>query len=211
MSTVVVFLLVFAVISAFLVYTSRGSLVLKTVLLVLLFYSASAIYYSFDSYRGWPTDTRNKRELVVLSVVIFEKTREDPGAIYVTGIPCAVSPMECLKYAETDTVFKKLSPFKVFGYVPPAANTPRLYEFPYTEENRQKFAAARENIKNGGVSIVEGSESEESSSAGQESGDKSKAESGSDAADGQKTEKRDPNAVKIDNLGPEDLLRKNPQ
>lgn len=211
MNPIVAYFLIITLLMVYLLMRTEGANAIKVAVIGALFYVSSAVWFSFDSYRGWPTDRRPDRDLVLLSVIIFEETRSTPGAIYAVGIPCATDRTLCDKYTEDDGLLARLSPYKAFGYTPKARNTPRTYEFEYTEENREAFAQAQANIEKGGRStlrIGERRDDEEGGEGGRE-GDGQTADPGAgvqvgDAAENSGIE----GAPDILNEAPEDLLRK---
>lgn len=202
---IVVFFLFVTLLIAYLLFKAEGSNALKVVILLVLFYASSAVWFSFDSYKGWPTEASPRDDAIILSVAIFDKTNTSPGSIYVTAIPCTGDVSECETYAEDDGLMTKLSPYRVFGYAPKARNTPRIYEFPYTEENRKAFSEARENVSNGGRSTIKGAGKKGQGKGGQHG--KEETEGGMMGGDGQENAGID-DAPQIINEGPQDLLRK---
>ncbi len=209
MNPLVLYFLFTTVVVAYLMMRVEGAVLSKVIVLTVMFYISSAIWFSFSSYKGWPTDRPATEDAVIMSVVIFDKTKSNPGAIYVTAIPCSGSVSECQEYSVDDGLLSKLSPYKVFGYVPKARNTPKLFEFPYTEANRKAFSEARDNIANGGRSTMKGMKGKQ----GEGKGDGSGQPTGIDKAgmnggpDGQENASID-DAPMIVNEGPQDLLRK---
>jgi hypothetical protein len=88
------------------------------------------------------------------NVLIFDKNDKHEGYIYVTGIPCVGDIDKCLESSENKSLLAEISPMKVFGYEPSTINTPRIFEFPYTPENREMFAKAAEHMGSGGRSVL---------------------------------------------------------
>lgn len=154
--SIILYLLIFALGLGFSFYHVTGYLKTKVALLCAMFYMSSAIIFSFDSYMGWPTDQKNAPDsMIMLNVIIFDKTTKSDGVIYVTGIPCATANdvAECMSPIKNESFLTTLNPMKIFGYGPPSINTPRVFEFPYTEHNREIFASAQEVMHEGGQSF----------------------------------------------------------
>jgi hypothetical protein len=148
--------LIFAFTIGISLYYVPGKLGLKIHLALAMFYMASALFFSFDTHKGWPApDGVTPDKMVIVGVVIFEKTTKSDGMIFVTGIPCSSFDdiARCFEEEHNASLWTKLSPYKIFGYEPDNVNTPRIFEFPYTDKNRKMFGEAKQNIADGGVSI----------------------------------------------------------
>jgi len=205
MSPIVLYFLFITLVVAYLLMRAEGAKFIKVVLIAIMFYVSSAIWFSFETYQGWPTNDRPNDDAVILAVTIFDKTNLEPGAIYVMAIPCVGAVDTCEEYKTDDGIITKLSPYKIFGYVPTAKNTPRLYRFPYTTENRKAFSEARENLSKGGRSTIKGEGKGKGKGKGAAPGD---AEDGDGkSGEGQENAHID-DAPQIVNEGPQDLLRK---
>ena len=212
MNPIVAYFLIITLLMVYLLMRTEGANAIKVAVVAALFYVSSAVWFSFDSYRGWPTNVPPQQDLVLLSVIIFEETKKTPGAIYATGIPCVTDRALCDKYAEDDGILARLSPYKAFGYASKARNTPRTYEFEYNEENRKAFAQAQANIEKGGRSTLRVGKQEEG--VGSKGGRKG---SGDETAEPAEEGARGDDAVEnsgiegapdILNEAPEDLMRK---
>lgn len=154
--SVVVYFLLFAFVLGWLFFKVDGQLKAKVIMIAAMFYVSSAIIFSFDSYMGWPTrDSDAPDTMVLTNVLIFDKTNKSEGYIYVTGIPCSGQKNidDCMETKKSQTTLGFLSPWRIFGYEPEVVNTPRMYTFPYTDENRKLFAEAKQNIDGGGRSV----------------------------------------------------------
>lgn len=203
------YFLILCSIIAFLFYFVEGKLILKLVSIVGMFYIASAIYFSFESYRGWPaSETEAMDGMVLMSVVIFDKSSKAEGHIFVEGIPCLKG--KCDQDIPQSPLLAELSPFKVFGYIPTVKNYPRLYEFAYTDANRKLFSEAQKNMKDGGRSIFHrnGKGNKEGNGSGRPSdakGDKAGYGSGDGTINGHSTGAPE---IYIDNQSIKDLLSK---
>jgi uncharacterized membrane protein YgcG len=216
---VVGYFLVFAFVFGWLLFNVKGHLAVKTVAAFLLFYMSSAIILSFDSYMGWPTRERDAPDNMIISgVMIFDKTATTEGYIYITGIPCGDKSFEeCMSATRTESYLGAINYMNVLGYVPPVNNMPRLFQFPYTDENRKMFGDARENIAEGGVSVLKrgkgkGQGKGKGSGKGDEGeGDGEGEEGGSSSGSGGTDET--PNAmggqeIYVDNISIKDFLKK---
>ena len=149
----VIFLLVVCAIMVYLFFKVPGNLIAKVFCTCLMLYISSSVYFSFDSYRGWPVwynDGVTVNGALVVNIMMVD---QKDGAIYVTAIPC-VKEKECFDasdVASSDTSFftSYLSPYRIFGYIPVRKLTPRIYEFPYNEQTRKMFADAQEQMQQG--------------------------------------------------------------
>jgi uncharacterized membrane protein YgcG len=217
---VVAYFLVFAFVFGWLLYNVQGHLAIKTLAAALMFYTSTTIVLSFGSYMGWPTkDKFAPDNMIITSVLIFDKSQTTEGYIYITGIPCGDKSFdECMESTKNETYLGAINVFDVLGYVPPVSNMPRLYEFPYTEENRKMFAEARENIAEGGSSVLKRGKKGDGSGVGKGedgegdgAGDGDGSESGSGGTGGLD---ETPNAmggaaeIYVDNRSLKDFLRK---
>jgi hypothetical protein len=137
----ITYFLVFTFVASLALYFSKAHL-LKFLLVGLLFYITGAIYFSFESYKGWPTsEDFTKVQVMWTDSVQPSKKGADDGAIYVWG------------YEVNDE--RKDIPW--YTYSPPV-RAPRAYVFPWTEEFEQKTKEAKEKIKGGSIVIMEESE-----------------------------------------------------
>ena len=214
--TIVVYFLVFSLILGFIFYKIEGFIKTKILAIAMMFYISSAVYFSFDSYMGWPAkDVSVPDKMVLMGILIFDKTTRNDGQIFVMGIPCsaATSANECLSPNSDTSILTMLSPIKIFGYVPEKLNTPRLFSFPYTEENRKAFGEARENIDGGGTSMFykngkpAGDQKDETGQDGTGNGDGE-----GQAGEGTKNaESEGAKNIYIDNRNLKDIIRKDSQ
>lgn len=212
--SIVAYFLIFAFVLGWLFFKVDGFVKTKILMIVAMFYVSSAIIFSFDTYMGWPARNEDVPETMVLTnVLIFDKTDNANGYIYVTGIPCIGKKNvdECMQSSNNEMTLRYLNPMKIFGYVPVTVNTPRIYTFPYTDENRKIFGEARDNIKKGGRSVLrrgnsgkvgedgkgDGNAEGESKGKGGESGEGTKGAESEGAMD-----------IHVDNEALKDFIRK---
>lgn len=140
-------------------YYSR-SISLKIISITTLIALSSLVYFSFESFRGWPT-REVPRSGYVLHIEIIQPNREFAGAIYVWVIDESDKKVEGL-----------LNKLITYEYeIKPA---PRSYYLPYTKESNKMFGDAKKKIEDGFLVKIEGieGEGEDSSQQGQSSSDK---------------------------------------
>lgn len=154
-------MIVFSLIIAYMFYHVQKKLWLKVIIIGGMIYLSSAIYFSFGSYMGWPTNGELAPDgALIYSIVITEKPDHSDGAIFVMAVPCfGASDITCLRTVYTDpskddswSAYLK-NKLELFGYAPLRKNTPRLYEFPFTQKNRENFSKAKEHMDQEGGSI----------------------------------------------------------
>lgn len=218
--SVAIYFILYTAIIGYLFYHVKGYLAAKAGMLIVMFYMASAIVFSFDSYMGWPArDSAAPNRMVMTGVVIFDKTNKAPGAIFVTGIPCLGTSTisECMESDTNDSVWKGIVAFKIFGYEPPLLNTPRIFEFEYTPENRKMFADAKANMANGGTSVFRRG-GKKSGEAGQGEGlegnsdEAAEGRKGGQGGEGTKNSRSEgASEIHVDNISLRDILRKDSQ
>lgn len=134
------------------------NLFLKLIVITYLFITSSAIYFSFDSYKGWPSSDRIEKAILI-NVQIFDPTDKSPGAIYL-WVYDEPKPVTVLQ--------------KMFGYVP-TQYAPRAYVLPYSKGSKDKFEEAKKQLEAGmtieltaGEPATEEVESSNGTSTGQE-------------------------------------------
>lgn len=108
------------------------NLFIKMIVITYLFIVSSAIYFSFDSYKGWPSSDRIEKAILI-NVQVFDPTESTPGAIYLWVYD---EPKE-------QSIIQK-----VFGYTP-SAYAPRAYVLPYTKSTKDKFEEAKKQMEMG--------------------------------------------------------------
>jgi uncharacterized membrane protein YgcG len=212
--SIVIYFLLFAFVIGWMFLNIKGFTYLKGAMIAAMFYVSSAIIFSFSSYMGWPVEGDNAPDTTVLtSVLIFDKTNTSDGYIYVTGIPCAGQSNieECMRASKVNSYVASLGAFNIFGYVPTVINTPRIYTFPYTEENRKNFAEARENMANGGRSVMRRGKKNKGGTGEGEGGQEGEGQGGGKSQSGDGT----PNSLSegaqeiwVDNIHLSQFLRK---
>lgn len=133
------------------------SMMLKLALITYTFAVASIVYFSFDTYKGWPT-TDKAETGQILSISVVEPRGKLPGAIYFW----ALEPERELGFFE-----------KLYTYRSDLREAPRGYWVPYTKQSAKQFREAQEAIENGMVVMIEGQSenSEQSKGDGEGEGD----------------------------------------
>lgn len=142
-------LIVFSLLYVLQMFFGRN-IFLKLVVVTYLFLASSAVYFSFDTYKGWPSEEKIQKGILV-SVEIIQPSDDHKGAIYLW-----------IYDEKRDATFIQ----KVFGYstIIPA---PRAYAIPYSESAKGMFEDAKKQIEmgmtvevTGEKALVEGEERE---------------------------------------------------
>lgn len=136
----VIGLLIFSIVYALQLYFNK-SIWLKVLAITILFIISSMAYFSFDTYKGWPTSEKLSKGLIY-DIEISQPSKDFPGAIYVWAVP---ADKKELTYFE-----------KIVTYVYEFNNAPRAYYFPYTKKSSKLFGDAQKKLKEGFVVTVEG-------------------------------------------------------
>jgi hypothetical protein len=165
------------------------SVALKFVVITYLFIISSGIYFTFDTYKGWPSDEKPQKGYLVYSLVI-EPSETDKGAIYYW----AISEPE-----QMNTVQKFLS----YEY---GTLAPRSYHLPYSKQAASKFNEANEKIKKG--FLVEINEEPSGDGNGAEGNPSDGEEGRAENTDGEQEDYIVPH-LKI--ISPDQVLRKDKQ
>ena len=155
---------------------------LKLIVITYLFLISSGIYFSFDTYKGWPSREKIERGMLVMSLTI-EPSETQKGAIYLWVIP-----------EEKETGFLTYD----FGMI-----APRSYYIPYTKQSATKFAEANEKIKQGFLVMIEGEGSEEEAEG--EGSQQQEQGGGTQRSNG---EQENYNVPHLEIISPDNLMRK---
>lgn len=160
------------------------SIFLKLIVVTYLFLVSSAVYFSFETYKGWPsTDRVLKGNLV--AVEILEPSDNHPGAIYLWVY---------------DEKREKNLYQKIFHYST-SMPAPRSYVIPYSKTSKERFEEAKRQIEMGAtVEISTDSEGTGIEAKNKKSGDKlNNSTSGVDDYD----------VPSVNIIPPNEILRKN--
>lgn len=112
-------------------YPKIGSL--KILALTILFVVSSGIYFSFETFKGWPSDANPPEGSDVLGIMVVQPSGGSDGAIYVW----VTHPVE------VPSAFDNMT-----SYIPPGL-VPRGYVLPYTEQAGEEYEAANKKLKKG--------------------------------------------------------------
>lgn len=144
----VIALVIYALLSSPLVY--KRSLVIRLSTITYAFIVASLVYFSFETYKGWPT-TEDPIKGKLVSVHIVDPRGRTPGAIYywVTG-DRDLSALEELYTYEPDEL----------------ESPPRAHYVPYSKKTADMFREAQQALEDGMTVQIEsmGDPNEESAS-----------------------------------------------
>lgn len=176
-------LIVFSLLYVLQMFFSRN-IFLKLVVVTYLFLASSAIYFSFDTYKGWPSHEKIQKGILV-SVEIVQPTDDHKGAIYLWV------------YDEN-----KESSFiqKIFGYSTDVP-APRAYVIPYSENAKGMFEDARKQIEMGMTVEVTGEKA-------LQEGKENESEKSDENANASMSGSEDYDAPSIKIIPPNEILRK---
>lgn len=114
--------------------------ILKFIIITYAFYCASAIYFSLESYKGWPTTTVPEKARV-LAIEIEHPSIDSDGAIYVWINPEKDGTVSWIDYA-------------------PQGNPPRGIKLPYTEQAAKQYQDAKDQLTSGMMVFMEEGEAQ---------------------------------------------------
>jgi len=130
-------LIIFSLLYVFQLYFNRN-VFLKIITVTYLFLISSAVYFSFETYKGWPTQQPIKKAYLA-AVEIIQPTKESSGAIYL-WVYDAERDMNMLQ--------------SIFGYNDTKA--PRSYVIPYSQKSSDEFSDAKKKLEEGMVVELNG-------------------------------------------------------
>ena len=125
-------LIVFSLLYVLQMFFTRN-IFLKLIVVTYLFLVSSAIYFSIDTYKGWPSSDKILKGTLV-AVEILEPNDTHEGAIY-------------LWVYDEDRDMNILQ--RVFGYSDSKA--PRSYMIPYSQQTSDEFTEAKNQLEAGMV------------------------------------------------------------
>lgn len=146
--SLVIILLIFALLYV-LQLLFKDYVMINLAAITYLFAVSSGIYFSFDTYKGWPSKEKIEKGYLIYSVT-FEPSGKDKGAIYYWAVP-----------EEKDMSF--VEEFLTYRFETIA---PRSYYLPYSKKAAQQFAEANEKIKEGFVVEIGGDENSDQADGG---------------------------------------------
>lgn len=151
----VIALLFFSIVYCFQLYFSN-KLYLKFLSATVAFFISSSIYFTFDSYKGWPShETLSKGRLIFAQVE--SPYKDNKGAIYIL-----------VKHNDRDRTWIE----RVFRY---QDNAPRLYQMPFSAKLEDRIKKSIKKMQEGYIVEIDGFEEEgdgESKKSGAESDQK---------------------------------------
>lgn len=122
----------FSIVYAIQLYFNK-SFTLKIFVITIFFMLSSVLYFSFETYKGWPTEQKPTNGILTGAIVI-EPNENDPGAIYLWVVS---------EQKESGIIDS------IITYRPKSAVTPRAYQLPYTKNFANSVQNAIEQMKNG--------------------------------------------------------------
>jgi hypothetical protein len=190
----VVALVVFSLLYAVQLYNNK-SFILKLINVTVLVCIASAVYFTFETYKGWPTIEKQNEKARVFAVLIEPPVKgENDGAIYYWVIERKVE----------DSFWNK-----VFRYESDMPNSPRSYFIPYSPEAEKVFSRAQQALENGEIVFMDpNDESKDGTGDGKKPGQGEESDAKNKGRNGQEP-KYDVPSLEI--ITPEEFMGKQPQ
>lgn len=136
---IVLLLVVFALLYVLQLYFQK-SFLLKILTATYLFFVASAMYFSLETYKGWPT-IQKPTEGMITAIIVDDPTENTKGAIYI--------------WVRNSN--DKLMWYQSLGYN--SDKEPRSFNIPYTKESAKAFREAKKSIEEGKYVFIEGGDS----------------------------------------------------
>jgi hypothetical protein len=161
----------------------------RVIIITYTFLIASLVYFSFETYKGWPTADKTESGQV-LWVMVVDPRGANPGIIY----------FWVLGKAEEHTWIQKL-----YTYEPNQPSVPRSHWIPYSKGAAAKFREAQDAIQQGMVVTIEEQNSDEANSSKGKGEGKGKAKGTSDIGD---SKAEDYDVPHLNILSPDELLQK---
>ncbi len=150
---VTIYMVAFAVLMALILYYVQGKMALKVSSVAVFFFIASSIYFSFNSYKGWPAETQFTGKAEVLWIDVAEGPTDEESSIFVW------LKSGDLKYKK-EIAKAWFDPRSALAYDP--QGYPRAFRLPYTKEGAKFADKAKRAIKEGGKVTLEIKEEGES-------------------------------------------------
>lgn len=133
-------LIIFSLMYAVQLYYNK-SLFLKLVNITVIVFISSAVYFTFETYKGWPTIEPIRERSRVYAVIITPPVEGvHKGGIYYLAKE---------KNKKEPTILEK-----VFRYMSPLPNSPRIYYTEYTEQEERLFSRVQEALEQGNVVYI---------------------------------------------------------
>lgn len=164
------------------------SIFVKLINITFLFVFSSLIYFSFETYKGWPSKIKIPKGYLV-SVMIIQPTQGSPGGIYAWVVHTEEKDLN---------TFERLITYK-FDVQP----SPRSYYIPYSKSANKAFGDAEQKMKEGNIVLIDGQGEPSEGQDGQGEGGTKDKKGMSNSGDA--TEYKVPNLTII---SPESILKK---
>lgn len=163
------------------------SSIIKIVIITYTFLIASLVYFSFETYKGWPTGDKAESGRVLWVEVVDPRGRQE-GIIYFW----ATSAKKELTWID-----------KLYTYAPDQPRVPRAHWIPYSKSAAQKFREAQDAIQNGMVVTID--QNNDPQGEGGEGQGEGKAKGNSRAGD---SRVEDYDVPHLNIMSPDQLLKK---
>ena len=162
----------------------------RVIIITYTFLIASLVYFSFETYKGWPTADKAESGQV-LWVMVVDPRGTDPGIIYFWVLDKATKEQTWIQ--------------KLYTYKPDQTSVPRSHWIPYSKRAAAKFREAQGAIQQGMVVTIDEQDSDEANSSNGKGEGKGKAKGNSDIGD---SKVEDYNVPHLNILSPDELLQK---
>jgi hypothetical protein len=147
--TITIMFIVCAALLLWIIIGAKGWWWLKLPVIALTFYFGLAVWYSVDSYLGWPSVHNPPRRFMVNWVIVDEprKGTNETGGIYLL--------LTKLPHPDDEKDKNKLEDcFKTLGYTG-TKKAPRLFKVPYSRPLHKQMEKAKGMIRQGKIVIGE--------------------------------------------------------
>lgn len=191
-------LIVFSLMYAIQLYYNK-SFFLKLINITVIVFISSAVYFTFETYKGWPTTESIREKARIYSVIITPPVEGvHKGGIYYLAKERKKEP----------TVLEK-----IFRYMSPLPDSPRIYFTEYTEQEERLFSRAQEALEEGHIVYMNPPKKEakkkSNEDGGKGGGEGSNVNDGADKQKANQNNEKEPDdydAEKIEIRSPDDFL-----
>lgn len=166
------------------------SVLLKIAIITYTFFISSLVYFSMETYKGWPTVQRAEVGQII-AVSIVEPHGKRPGGIYFWAV-------------ETETEGDWTE--RLYTYKTDLPEAPRAYWIPYSKDGAKKFKEAQDALKEGKVVLIENEEQSSTDGSGDSEGKEGDGSSSKRKSGDSSTENYDVPKLRIES--PDNILKK---
>lgn len=130
--------LVFSIAFSLMIYYNK-SIGLKIVTVAALFFLSNLLYFSFETYKGWPSEQSLPKKGKLISSMVDEPSENYSGSIYLW-----------ISYEAEHGFFQR-----IFNYRYAYSEAPRGYRIRYDKSLSKRLQQAKEAAQNGFVVEIE--------------------------------------------------------